>query len=121
MTYSYRYGGELVIIPGDTTDVGAPALADHPYPLVIGTIPCSPAHRAGIKPGDVVEAIDDRDGRETPLFPGLRPPNTYVLSVRRGEDVLLLTLRTTKKPAETPDPGSAVQIDTSIGTAKSGS
>ena len=35
-----------------------------------------------------------------------------MLSVRRGEDVLLLTLRTTKRPAETPDPGSAVQIDT---------
>ena len=26
--------------------------------------------------------------------------------------MLLLTLRTTKRPAETPDPGSAVQIDT---------
>lgn len=97
---SYTYPGKQWVIVGDS--VVATPLDGRPYPLVVGIVPCSPAHHAGIEPGDTIERVGDRDGRETPLFPDSKPPNSYQLTVRREDTVLSLTLRTTTRPAATP-------------------
>lgn len=56
--------------------------AAHP-PVVTGVVACSPAHRAGLQPGDRILSVDGRDARQAPVFPVARPGTVYRLTVER--------------------------------------
>jgi len=98
----YQYPGSFVVTVGDTISPAAPPRRS--YPSVMGVHPCSPAHIAGIEPGDVITGVNDRDGRHAPLFPAdVKPNSTHNLHIRRGETVLSVELRVVARPAETPE------------------
>ncbi len=82
--------------------------------LVSDVLAGSPAARAGIEPADVVTAVDGKpvariaDLRR--LIGAHRVGETVVLSVRRGEDVLRLTVGTVADPHEGGRPVIGVQV-----------
>ena len=97
----YQYPGSFLVTLADTGS--APRLPRRSYPSVIGVHPCSPAHIAGIEPGDVITGVNDRDGRNAPLFPAdVKPQTKHTLHVRRGKKVLSVELRVTTRPVDVP-------------------
>ncbi len=60
---------------------------------VTGIVPCSPAHTAGLLPGDVIIHSNGHPTAEGTPFDSAIPGTTYVLDIRRANDLLLtLTL-----------------------------
>lgn len=74
------------------TTLGPGGMTAADYPVVSVVRPQSGAAEAGLAVGDVVLAVDGRDGRERGLFRHLEPGQRYVLRIRRGTEVLELTL-----------------------------
>lgn len=101
----YEYQSPFVVTVGDTNSLGGWPLSDRPYPKVVGVHPCSPAHIAGVEPGDVIRGIDGRDGRQIPLFGrDAKVGTAHELALHRGEEDLSVEMRTTGWPDEIPDP-----------------
>ena len=55
-------------------------------PSVSSITPCSPAHRAGLEPGDILLKVNGRDGTAGRLFPNGAPGTPYHLEVQRGTE-----------------------------------
>ena len=61
-------------------------------PTIREVFPESPAARAGLQVGDVIVSVNGRDGRNPPLFNGLRPGAEVTLRVRRDDEEREITL-----------------------------
>jgi S1-C subfamily serine protease len=61
------------------------------FPVVSAVDSGSAAQAAGIAVGDVILAVNGKNGREGRLFVERAPGTKYVLSVRRGEEVKEIT------------------------------
>jgi len=100
----YEYQSPFVVAVGDTNSLGGWPLSERPYPKVVGVHPCSPAHIAGVEPGDVIRGIDGRDGRTIPLFGrDAKVGTTHVLALRRDEEALSVEMKTVRWPDDIPD------------------
>ena len=76
------------------------------FPRVTSVRPCSPAHRAGIEPGDELVEVDGRDLKQPgPPFEKIRPGETYQLVVERDGERSEVEITLTERP---PDPPAAV-------------
>ncbi len=81
------------------------------FPIVTGVYPCSPVHRAGLEPGDVLERVNDRDAREPGRFPG-DVGTEYTVEVRRGGEILVVSFERIQRPPELPEPVRAAPVGT---------
>lgn len=70
------------------------------YPWVERVFCGSPAHRAGLHPGDVILKVNGRDGREWGVLAPTRPGLTFDLQVRRGDSILEFRIVTVARPPE---------------------
>ena len=77
--WAYSWSGGVV-----TGQDGAMRKRNHPR--VTDVIAASVSGRAGLRVGDVVVAVNGRDSRRMPMFDGVRPGDTIVLRVRRGDE-----------------------------------
>ncbi|MBA3889679.1 MAG: PDZ domain-containing protein [Gemmatimonadaceae bacterium] len=77
------------------------------YPRITSVVPGSPALAAGLRPGDVLVRVNDRDARKPPLLGKLEAGMPVRLRVRRAGEERELTfalrerpdsIRTTKSP-----------------------
>ncbi len=59
---------------------------------VLSVVPCSPAHRAGLLPGDILLAVGDREPGDGPPFPEGVVGTEYQIRVRQGSDTTSATL-----------------------------
>jgi S1-C subfamily serine protease len=73
--------------------------------------PDGPAHKAGLKAGDVIQkldAVDLRDAETTELVKmvgGMRPGTVIAVDVRRGREMLILKIKLGARPPDfTPTP-----------------
>ncbi|MFW6201429.1 MAG: PDZ domain-containing protein [Gemmatimonadota bacterium] len=71
---------------------GADGLRPVNPPVVSAVVPCSPAHLAGLEPGDVLLRINGRDARDGTPFPEAAPGTRYTIAFRRGETVREVSL-----------------------------
>ena len=55
-------------------------------PRVTQVVPGSASARAGIRVGDVIVSVNGRDSRAMPMFADLKPGDTVVLRIRRGDE-----------------------------------
>ena len=71
--------------------------------LVASVVPKAPADKAGLKPGDVIEKIDNEtmgDSHDVQRTVLLKSPNTKImLAVRRDDKLLSVPLSTAERPA----------------------
>jgi S1-C subfamily serine protease len=72
------------------------------FPVVSAVDSGSAAQAAGIAVGDVILAVNGKNGREGRLFRERAPGTKYVLSVRRGEEVKEITFVMGASPATKP-------------------
>lgn len=79
---------------------------------VTGVRPCSPAHVAGVEPGDVLLAVNGRDGRSGGLFPDAAPGTPYELRIRRGPETLTLRFEVGPPARERTEPVTAPPVGT---------
>ncbi len=82
------------------------------FPTVSTVRPCSPAHRAGIEPGDEIVESNGRDMSDLeagPLFDEIVPGAAYRLVLKRGEEteVLEVDLVMAERLQDTPDVSTA--------------
>jgi S1-C subfamily serine protease len=75
---------------------GAMRFAEHPEVLTVDA--GSPAARVGVRPGDVVLAVDGTDGRDPEALAG-PTGRTFVLRMRRGTQVREVTLTSEAAPS----------------------
>lgn len=73
------------------------------YPVVDAVRPGSPAHTAGLAPGDVLLEIDGRDTREDGAL-RVQPGRRYTYRIRRGQEEREVTLLTIPRPRELDRP-----------------
>lgn len=76
--------------------------------IIAGVLRNGPADKAGMKPGDVLLAVDGKpvtDPRSMlNLVAGLTPGETAKLRVRRGDETLELAVAIGKRPKPQPQP-----------------
>src|SRR5690606_19074519 len=86
-----------------TPQVGEPAGAAVGYPVILGVAPGSPADRAGMQPGDLVQAFN---GTELLSFEALRSmtqenlDTEVTLTLLRGDETLDVRLTPRSNPPE---------------------
>ena len=73
-------------------------------PVVFSVQPCSPGHWAGLQPGDELIEVNDRDARDGPAFPDLKPGAVYSMVVNRGNDRIEAKMTATTVPAKIRQP-----------------
>ena len=75
----------------------------HEYPRIESVDPGSPAQRAGLTAGDVIQAIEGRDVKRgvTPFPQLLRPGNELPLTIRRGGRTQSVSLQVAPRPGVT--------------------
>ena len=78
-------------------------LEERRAPEVWGVVPCSPAHYAGLEPGDLLLRVNGRDARESGPFRGGEGTD-YRVDVDRGEKQLMVTFRRVRRPESTRQP-----------------
>ncbi|UXY15269.1 Do family serine endopeptidase [Chitiniphilus purpureus] len=97
--------GWLGVEPQDVTDelAGSFKLKNARGALVAGVVRGSPADQAGLRPGDIVLAIDKDEVRDTSsmlnLIAALRPDQKVVLRLFREGREILLPVRIGKRPS----------------------
>lgn len=79
-------------------------LHEYVYPRVKYVLPRGPAARAGLVRGDLLVAVNGKDGREGALFPDYTPGATYRVRIRRGADEREVLLRVEPTPPGPPRP-----------------
>lgn len=60
----------------------------------------SPAHRAGILPGDVIVSVNGRDSKEPGILSPKRPGMTFDLELKRDGEIIEVSLTTVERPTE---------------------
>ena len=55
------------------------------YPVITEVLADSPAQGAGLAPGDVILAVNGRDGKSAALFARREPGTRYTVRVRSGD------------------------------------
>lgn len=100
---SWRFEGPF--LPGD----GGILLAASP-PSVTAIVPCSPAHLAGLEPGDVLLKVNGRPTTAGQLFPDGTPGTRYDMVVQRGDELIsvVVTIGPPRKDAPAPVTSSPV-------------
>lgn len=81
-------------------------------PVVSSIVPCSPAHRAGLEPGDVLVRVDGREGTAGMLFPNGTPGTRYRLELRRGSEEWTVFLEVGPRRENPPPPVTASPVGT---------
>ena len=70
-----------------------PPVSERPYPIIVLVRPCSPGDEAGLRAGDVMLEINERDAREIPKpWRESRIGAVQEIKVRRGEEVIATSL-----------------------------
>lgn len=72
-------------------------------PFVIAVVPCSPAHFAGVEPGDVLLRVNDQDSRGRGLFRGTIGTE-YQVTLRRADELYDLRFVRVELPTQMPAP-----------------
>lgn len=82
---------------------GEPIRTRKELPRVTSVRPCSPAHRAGIEPGDRLVEVDGRDlSQPGPPFEKIRPGEAYRFVVERDGEWLEVEITLRERPANPP-------------------
>ena len=89
------------------------------YPYVVGPLPGSPAEKAGVKPGDLVDSIDGKPVRNWPLWKVRAalegPEGTRVaLAIVRGGEDKHVSLKIQRSRYEPPAPSTRWEKDVAI-------
>lgn len=89
------------------------------YPYVVAPLPGSPAEKAGVKGGDLIDSIDDKPVRNAPMWKikaALEGPegSSCELSVFRGGDEKKLTISVPRSRFEPPPPSTKWERDVAI-------
>ncbi len=89
------------------------------YPYVIGPLPGSPAEKAGVKPGDLIDSIDGKPLRNAPVWKiktALEGPegSSCELVLFRGGDEKRVTLPVSRARFEPPPVSSKWERDVAI-------
>ena len=101
--------GYIGVEPQEITPemVDALKLARSSGSMIAGIMRNGPADRAGLKPGDILVAVDDKPIGDTTTMLNkiaqLQPGSTAKLSVVRGSQDLTLTVKVGKRPRPQPD------------------
>jgi serine protease DegQ len=101
--------GYIGVEPQEITPemVDALKLARSSGAMIAGIMRSGPADRAGLKPGDILVAVDDKPIGDTTTMLNqiaqLKPGTTAKLSVVRGSQELTLTVKVGKRPRPEPD------------------
>ncbi len=89
------------------------------YPYVVGPLPGSPAEKAGIKAGDLLDSVDGKPLRNAPFWKvkaELEGPegSSAELGLFRGGDEKKLTIPVTRSSFEPPAPSTKWERDVAI-------
>ncbi len=89
------------------------------YPYVVGPLPGSPAEKAGVKPGDLIDSVDGKTLRNAPVWKvaaALAGPegSSCELSVFRGGDEKHIVIPVTRARFEAPPPSTKWERDVAI-------
>jgi len=89
------------------------------YPYVVGPLPGSPAEKAGVKAGDLIDAVDGKTLRNAPAWKvkaALAGPegSTCELGVFRGGDEKHIVIPVTRARFEAPAPSTKWERDVAI-------
>ncbi len=89
------------------------------YPYVVGPLPGSPAEKAGVKAGDLIDTVNGKPLRNAPYWQikaALEGPegSTCELTVFRGGDEKRLTLPITRARFDPPAPSTTWERDVAI-------
>ena len=89
------------------------------YPYVVAPLPGSPAEKAGVKPGDLLDTIDGKPVRNWPLWKVQGaldgPKGTHVaLAIVRGGEDKHVTLKIPRARFEPPAPSTRWEKDVAI-------
>jgi carboxyl-terminal processing protease len=89
------------------------------YPYVVAPLPGSPAEKADVKPGDLIDAIDGKPMRNAPMWKinaALEGPegSTCELAVFRGGEEKKLTISVPRRRFEPPAPSTTWERDVAI-------
>lgn len=89
------------------------------YPYVVGPLPGSPAEKAGIKAGDLIDSVDGKTLRNAPYWKvkaALEGPegSSLELGVFRGGDEKKLTIPVTRGRFEAPGPSVTWERDAAV-------
>lgn len=84
---------------------------DRRLPVVRAVFPCSPAHFAGLEPGDLLVTVNGQDARRPALFDGPLGGEHEVMVDRAGERLTIKLVRAPRpkeigEPVTTPPIGS---------------
>lgn len=77
--WAYAWSGGVVTGPDG-------AMRKRNHPRVTQVAAGSVGARAGLRVGDIIVFINGRDSRSMPMFVGVKPGDTIVLRVRRGDE-----------------------------------
>lgn len=89
------------------------------YPYVVGALPGSPAEKAGVQSGDLLDSVDGKTLRNSPLWKiqaALDGPegSSCELGLFRGGDEKKLTLSVTRAKFEPPAPSTKWERDVAV-------
>jgi carboxyl-terminal processing protease len=89
------------------------------YPYVVGPLPGSPAEKAGIKAGDLIDSVDGKTLRNAPYWKvkaALEGPegSSLELGVFRGGDEKKLTIPVTRGHFDAPGPSVSWERDAAV-------
>lgn len=78
-------------------------LENRRVPVVRTVVPCSPAHYAGLEPGDLLLRVNERDAREDDPFAG-GEGTEYRVEAERGGERFTVVFKRVRRPEEAPQP-----------------
>src|SRR5262245_60757621 len=89
------------------------------YPYVVGPLPGSPAEKAGVKAGDLIDSVDGKTLRNAPYWKvkaALEGPegSSLELGLFRGGDEKKLTIPVTRARFDAPAPSTTWERDVAI-------